>query len=59
MSPKYSESVESKELEVYQEPYLISYDFALAILQSKYGSNFITLENGEFKIEEWKVLLEK
>ena len=47
---------ESKELEVYQEKYILSYDDAIAVLQSRYGPidapNFITVENGEFKIQE-------
>jgi len=52
--PQNSESVKSKELQVYQEPYLLSVDDALAILEAKYGSNFIAVENGEFKIQEWQ-----
>jgi len=51
--PQNSESVKSKELQVYQEPYL-SVDDALAILEAKYGSNFIAVENGEFKIQDWQ-----
>jgi hypothetical protein len=54
MSPKDSKSVKSKELEIYQEPYMISADYAIAILESKYGSNFIAVKNGEFKIQEWQ-----
>ena len=50
------ESGKSKELEVYQEPYLLSVDDALAILKARYGPidnpNFIAVENGEFKIPE-------
>ena len=50
------ESRKYKELEVYQEPYLLSYDDAIAVLKSRYGPidalNFITVENGEFKIQE-------
>ena len=46
----------SKELEVYQEKYILSYDDAIAVLESRYGPidalNFITVENGEFKIQE-------
>jgi len=56
MSPEDSKSGKFKELEVYQEPYLISYDDAIAILKSRYGPidalNFITVENGELKIQE-------
>ena len=52
--PQNSESVKSKELQVYQEQYLLSVDDALAILEAKYGSNFIAVENGEFKIQEWQ-----
>ena len=54
MSPEYSKSGKSKELQVYQEPYLLSIDDALAILEARYGSNFLTVENGEFKIQEWQ-----
>jgi hypothetical protein len=54
MTPKDSKSVQSKELEIYQEPYMISADYAIAILESKYGSNFIAVENGEFEIQEWQ-----
>ena len=39
--PQNSESVKSKELEVYKEPYILEYDDALAILEARYGSNFI------------------
>jgi len=50
------ESGKSNELEVYQEPYLLSYDDAIAVLKSRYGPidalNFITVDNGEFKIQE-------
>ena len=50
------ESGKSKELEVYQEPYLLSVDDARAILKARYGPidnpNFIAVENGEFKIPE-------
>ena len=48
------ESVNSKQLEVYQEPFIFGYNKALAILKAKYGSNFIAVENGEFKIQEWQ-----
>jgi len=52
--PQNSESVKSKELEVYQEPYLLSVDDALAVLEAIYGENFIAVGNGEFKIQEWQ-----
>ena len=54
MSNEYSKSGKSKELQVYQEQYLLSSDDAIAILEARYGSNFIYVENGEFKIEEWQ-----
>jgi len=50
------ESGKSKELQVYQEPYLLSVDDVIAILKARYGPidnpNFIAVENGEFKIPE-------
>ena len=56
MSTEYSKSGKSKELEVYQEQYLLSSDDAKAILKARYGPidnlNFIAVENGEFKIPE-------
>ena len=52
--PRNNKPVESKELEVYRDPYIISYDDALAILEARYGSNFIAVENGEFKISDWQ-----
>jgi len=52
--PQNSESVKSKELEVYQELYLLSKDDARAILKARYGSNFIPVENDEFKIQKWQ-----
>ena len=51
MSTEYSKS---KELQVYQEQYLLSFDDAIAILEARYGSNFLTVENGELKIQEWQ-----
>lgn len=54
MSPEDSKSGKSKELEVYQERYLLSVDDALAILKAKYGSNFLAVEKGKFKIQEWQ-----
>jgi len=56
LTPQDSKSVKSKELEVYQEPYILEYDDALAILEYRYGSNFIAVENGEFKIQDWQAL---
>ena len=54
--PQNLESVKSKEVQVYQEPYILEYDDAIAVLKSRYGPidalNFITVENGEFKIQE-------
>jgi hypothetical protein len=52
-SPK---SAESKELEVYKENYILSHDDAIAILEARYGSNFIVVSNGEFKIQEWQAV---
>jgi hypothetical protein len=52
--PQNSESVKSKELQVYQELYILEYDDALAILKAKYGESFLIVENGEFKIQEWQ-----
>lgn len=56
MSTEYSKSGKSKELEVYQEQYLLSSDDAIALLKARYGpidnQNFIAVENGEFKIPE-------
>lgn len=54
MSTKYSKSGKSKELQVYQEQYLLSFDDAITILEARYGSNFLTVENGEFRIKEWQ-----
>ena len=57
MSPEDSKSGKFKELQVYQEPYLLSVDDALAIfniLKERYGSSFLAVENGEFKIQEWQ-----
>ena len=54
MSTEYSKSGKSKKLQVYQEQYILGVDDAIAILEAKYGSNFLTVENGEFKIQEWQ-----
>ena len=54
MSTEYSKSGKSKELQVYQEQYLLSFDDAITILEARYGSNFLTVENGEFRIQEWQ-----
>ena len=48
------ESPKSKELEVYKEKYILGYDDALFILEARYGSNFIDVENGEFQIGDWQ-----
>ena len=45
---------DSKQVQVYQEQTILSREEALAILDTIYNSNFITVENGEFKIEEWQ-----
>ena len=52
--PQNLESVKSTEVQVYQEPYILEQDDALAILQARYGSNFIFVSNNEFKIQEWQ-----
>ena len=54
MNTEYSKSGKSKELQVYQEQYLLSVNDAIAILEARYGSNFLTVQNGEFKIQEWQ-----
>jgi len=54
MSPEDSKSGKFKELQVYQEPYILSVDDALAILKARYGSSFLAVENSEFKIQEWQ-----
>ena len=54
MSTEYSKSGKSKKLQVYQEQYILGVDDAIAILEARYGSNFLTVENGEFKIQEWQ-----
>jgi len=47
---------ESKELAVYQEKLILSYDAALAILEEKYGSNSVAVENGKFYIQDWQAV---
>ena len=47
-------SPKSKELEVYKENYVLSRSEAIAILDAKYCSNFIAIENSELKIDDWK-----
>lgn len=47
---------ESKELPVYQEKLILSYDATLAILEEKYGSNSVAVENGKFYIQDWQAL---
>lgn len=49
-----NQQVEFKEIEVYKEKYILSHDDAMAILEENYGSNFIVVSNGEFKIQEWQ-----
>lgn len=46
---------ESKALEIYtQQKYVLSEEEALAILREKYGSNFVAVEENEFKIQDWQ-----
>ena len=52
MATEYLKSGKSKELQVYQEQYLLSFDDAITILEARYGSNFLTVENNEFIIQE-------
>lgn len=52
--PQNPEYLKYKELEVYKENYILSKNNALAILEVRYGSNFIVFFNGEFKIQEWQ-----
>ena len=52
--PPNSEPAESKELEVYQEKYILSEETAKAILKEKYGPNLVAFANGEFKIGDWQ-----
>ena len=54
ISIDYSKSRKSKELQIYQEQYVLSFDNAIAILKVRYGSNFLTVHNGEFNIQEWQ-----
>lgn len=54
LSPKEKLETDSKELEVYQEQYILSKEAALDILEEKYGPNFIACANGEFKIDDWQ-----
>ena len=49
-----SKPQESTKLEVYEEPYILSRDDAIAVLESRYGSNFLTVGNGELKVQEWQ-----
>lgn len=50
----FSSRTESKELEVYEEKYILSYEAAIDILREKYGPNFVAVQNGEFKIADWQ-----
>ena len=52
--PPNSEPAESKELEVYQEKYILSEETAKAILKEKDGPNLLAFANGEFKIGDWQ-----
>jgi hypothetical protein len=49
-----TKSSECKEIEMYQEKYILSDEDAEAILNQKYGPNFIGVENNEFKIQDWQ-----
>ena len=49
-------SRKSKELEVYKDSFIMNKEEAKAILEEKYGSNFIPVEDGEFKIQEWQAV---
>ena len=53
-SVKCLEPEKSKELQVYQEQYFLSSDDAIDILEEKYGSSFLSVKKGEFKIQEWQ-----
>jgi hypothetical protein len=50
----FSSMTESKELEVYEEKYILTYEAAMDILIEKYGPNFVAVQNGEFEIDEWQ-----
>lgn len=45
-----------KELEVDQEKYILLYDDVLTILQTKYDSDYVTVENTEFFIQNWQAV---
>jgi len=49
-----TKSPKSKELEVYEEKFILSSDEARSVLKEKYGSNFIAVTNSEFKIGDWQ-----
>lgn len=51
-----TESTKSKEPEVAEEEYTLSFDDAIAILEERYGSNFVSVENGEFQIQYWQAV---
>lgn len=44
----------SKDVNIYKENYIMSEDIDLAILEEKYGSNFIYVSNDEFKMQDWQ-----
>lgn len=54
LSSEYGKLEKSKELAVYEEQYILSDEDALSILEARYGSTFLNVENGEFKIQEWQ-----
>jgi len=47
-SPKY------EQVAVDEENYVRNYDNAISILKEKYGSNFLSILNDEFKVEDWQ-----
>ena len=44
----------SKKIQVYKEQYILSANDAIAILQARYGSNYLGVQNDELKIQEWQ-----
>lgn len=51
---KYLKFEEFNKSKSYEEPFIISSESAFNILNATYGSNFLAVENNEFKIEEWQ-----
>lgn len=54
MSTEDSKSGKFKELQVDQEPYMLWVDDTVAILEGRYGTKFLAVENYAFKIQEWQ-----